>query len=168
VEISYCHSPKHGFPQLSRRGHSRKQERRGPGSTTPKFRLGTREIKTKLFQKSETTRKSARKMAPPAHGRADRATEGAGGSPSPGPDLAVTETPVRERSAEKYQTPRTEMALSSIFGTCPALAGAVLAKRRPNLLQASRGTSTYPPSACDRQSAKWWTPLNSKLWTRSC
>ena len=101
-------------------------------------------------------------MAPPAHGRADRATEGAGGSPSPGPDLAVTETPVRERSAEKYQTPRTEMALSSIFGTCPALAGAVLAKRRPNLLQASGGTSTYPPSACDRQSAKWWTPLNMK------
>ena len=102
-------------------------------------------------------------MAPPAHGRADRETEGAGGSPSPGPDLADTETPVRERSAEKYQTPRTEMALSSIFGTCPALAGAVLAKRRQNLLQASGGTSTYPPSACDRQSAKWWTPLNSEI-----
>ena len=136
--------------------------RKTPGSTTPKIRLSTREIKTKLFQKYETTRKSARKMAPPAHGRADRETEGAGGSPSPGPDLADTETPVRERSAEKYQTPRTEMALSSIFGTCPALAGAVLAKRRQNLLQASGGTSTYPPSACDRQSAKWWTPLTFK------
>ena len=131
----------------------------GPGSTTPKFRLGTREIKTKLFQKSETTRKSARKMAPPAHGRADRATEGGGGSPSPGPDLAETEPPVREPTAEKSKEHQYKKALSSIFGTCPALAGAVLAKRRPNLLQASGGTSTYPPSACDRQSAKWWTPL---------
>ena len=89
-----------GLTNAERPSAQKTPKEKTPGWSTPKIRLGTRKIKTKLFEKSETTRKSAWKMAPPAHGRADRATEGGGGSPSPGPDLAETEPPVREPTAE--------------------------------------------------------------------